>query len=322
MTTSSPGFKCIWSVVDNQTKCKPVCGYGYFGLYGMETCHPWLDCEDLKNIEGAEKIPSAAMGLVKEVRISKWNGYDVVLKKMRTYHYGKRSHREFNHGVQILKDFSNYSEVLQLVGQCHQTIVTEFHAMANATNLEKHMEKYKHYDNIRTRFQLCIDFVQIMTIFHSGQGGKVYAHCDGNSIHIVLWQYLLTDDFRLVISDVDALVDLEILNGVTKRKVCPVESRNYSVPFNAPEQHWPFKKKPFNFSKMPPYDEKIDIWKIPDICIRFLYHKHIKAVVLPHLLNIHSKCKNRNPKDRATAAEVLQVYKHVYQNFFKKSAAV
>ncbi|XP_062577444.1 protein O-mannose kinase-like [Saccostrea cucullata] len=310
--------------MDNRTKCKPVCGYGYFGLYGMEDCHLWLDCEDMRDVglEGAERIPSGTAGLVKEVGIGKWNGYDVVIKKMRRYHYGRLSHKEFEHGVQILKDFSSQSEILQLVGKCNQTIVTEYHALADATNLEKHMEQYKLYDNISTRFQLCIDFVHIMTIFHSGQGGKVYAHCDGNEVLILLWQFLLTDDFRLVISDVDALVDFEILNGVAKKKVCPVESRNYSVPFNAPEQHWPYKEEPFNISRMPPYDEKIDIWKIPHVCKIFLHHEYIKAIVLPHLLTIHNKCKNKNPKDRPKATEILQVYNNVYQHLFKNKSIV
>ncbi|XP_061179485.1 protein O-mannose kinase-like [Saccostrea echinata] len=321
-STHAPILKCVWSVVDNRTKCKPVCGHGYFGLYGMETCHPWLDCEGLMNINGSEKIPSSTSGSIKEVRISKWEGHDVVVKKLRNYHVGKRAHEEFKHGLQILKDFSNHSEVLQLVGYCNNVMVTEFHALADANNLEKHLQIYRDFDNVSTRFQLCLDFIYIMLLLHSGLGGKVYAHCDGNAVSILRWQYLLTDDFRLVISDVDALVDFEILNGVTKKKVCPVESRNYSVPFNAPEQHWPYGQEPFNISRMPPYDEKIDIWKIPDVCKSFLHYMPLKIKILPHLKDIHSRCKNKDPQQRPTAVEVLEEYRAVYKHLIGNHSVI
>ncbi|XP_062577446.1 protein O-mannose kinase-like [Saccostrea cucullata] len=321
-STHAPNFKCIWSVVDNRTKCKPVCGHGYFGLYGMEACHPWLDCDELKSINGSEKIPLSTPGSVKQVRISKWEGYDVVVKKLRDYHIGRRAHTEYKHGLQILKDFSNHSEVLQLVGFCDSVMVTEFHALADANNLEKHLMVYKDFDNVSTRFQLCLDFLYIMTLLHSGQGGKVYAHCDGNAVSILLWQFLLTDDFRLVISDVDALVDLEILNGVTQKKVCPVESRNYSVPFNAPEQHWPYKEEPFNISRMPPYDEKIDIWKIPDVCKSFLHYMPLKIKILPHLRDINNRCKSKDPQTRPKASEVLAVYRDVHRHLIGNGSTI
>lgn len=64
-----PDFRCIWSVVDNKTKCKPVCDHGYFGLYGMKTCHQWLNCTDIKSIKGFEKIQTDTIGYVKKVRV-------------------------------------------------------------------------------------------------------------------------------------------------------------------------------------------------------------------------------------------------------------
>lgn len=68
MANRKPYFKCIWSVVDNKTKCKPVCDHGYFGLYGMKTCHQWLDCSGIKSIKGFKKIQTDTIGYVKKVR--------------------------------------------------------------------------------------------------------------------------------------------------------------------------------------------------------------------------------------------------------------
>ncbi|XP_061179481.1 protein O-mannose kinase-like [Saccostrea echinata] len=310
-------FKCIWSVVDNRTKCKPVCGYGYFGLYGMETCHPWLDCEGLKNIKGHEKINTSVIGYVKEVWISKWEDYEVAVKRLRTDLHGPESKDEFYRGIQFLRDFSDLPEVLQLVGQCKDTLVTELHALNDATNLENHLKIYKDFDNASTRFRLCVDYVHILTMLHSGRGGKVYALCDANDKYILLQQYLLTDDFRLIINDIDSLVGFPVNDGVTEKRLCPVKTRNYSVLFNAPEQRWrPIEEKPFNNSKMSPYDEKIDIWKIPDACKSFLYHMDVKVKVLPHLNLIHQQCKSKDPKNRPNAKEVLKIYEDIYQKLF------
>ena len=235
----------------------------------------------------------------------------MVVKRLRNDLNGPISRQEFHYGVQLLQDFSNRSEVLQFVGNCKETLVTELHAMADPTNLEKWLHLNKAFNNVLTRFQLCIDFVRILTVFHSGQGGKVYAHCDANTEDILLQQYLLTDDFRLVIGDVDALASFEIRNGVTKRGKCSTESgRLYVFPFNAPEQN-------VNHSSyMRPYDEKIDIWKIPDVCKRFL-----KTEDLPNLKTIHEKCKSQDPNKRPTAFNVLKWYENVYQMLINTSRA-
>ncbi|XP_034330104.2 protein O-mannose kinase isoform X2 [Magallana gigas] len=314
MANRKPDFRCIWSVVDNKTKCKPVCDHGYFGLYGMKTCHQWLNCTDIKSIKGFEKIKTDTIGYVKKVWISKWDGYEVVVKKIRQNLNGPTSHDEFHSGVQFLQDFSNHPDVLQIVGHCNETLVTELHAMADATNLEKHLRHNKEFDNVFVRFQLCIDFVRIMTTLHSGHGGKVFAHCDAGNVNIMLQQYLLTDDFRLVISDVDSLLGFEIRDGVSQKRMCPFKSdRNYSQPFNAPEQYFNHKLKTF------PYDEKIDIWKIPNICDRLLYRNSIKREVLPHLTALHKRCESSDPKGRPTALEVLKIYEYTYKILKKDS---
>lgn len=64
---------------------------------------------------------------------------------------------------------------------------------------------------------------------------------------------------------------------------------------------------------MPHYDEKVDIWKIPDVC-NFLIGDIIGASKLQlYLFDIHSKCKQDDPKLRPTAKIVLDYYKTVRQ---------
>lgn len=59
-------FTCIWSVVDRREKCKPRCGHGYFGLYGMTKCQPWLSCEEIDQLKMRGGI--GHHGYVKEVQ--------------------------------------------------------------------------------------------------------------------------------------------------------------------------------------------------------------------------------------------------------------
>jgi hypothetical protein len=65
LDTEQVKFTCIWSVVDGREKCKPRCGHGYFGLYGMKKCHPWLSCEEIDKLKLIRDIGSH--GYVKEV---------------------------------------------------------------------------------------------------------------------------------------------------------------------------------------------------------------------------------------------------------------
>lgn len=59
-------FTCIWSAIEEREKCKPVCGPGFFGLYGMKRCHPLLDCVDIKKLKEKQDIGNS--GYVKEVK--------------------------------------------------------------------------------------------------------------------------------------------------------------------------------------------------------------------------------------------------------------
>lgn len=61
------------------------------------------------------------------------------------------------------------------------------------------------------------------------------------------------------------------------------------------------------------YDEKIDIWKILNICDRFLYCNLIKREVLLYLMVLYKKCESSDLKGRFIVLEVLKIYEYIYK---------
>ena len=70
----------------------------------------------------------------------------------------------------------------------------------------------------------------------------------------------MTADLRLVLNDVDAIPEADSSRGLAVK--CGHREIHRS-PFIAPEQLWPWPDRPFRDEDMPGYDEKIDIWRIP-----------------------------------------------------------
>ena len=82
--------------------------------------------------------------------------------------------------------------------------------------------------------------------------------------------------------------------------------------FAAPEQLWPFPdNEDFDDSLMPPYDEMVDVWKIPDVCSHFLTDY---KQMLFRLFPIHNKCKEYDPGSRPKAEEVLREYQRILRD--------
>lgn len=56
---------CLTRALDEKTLCRPNCSDipGHFSLPGMDSCHPWLTCEDYIAVE--EKISFGAVKIVR-----------------------------------------------------------------------------------------------------------------------------------------------------------------------------------------------------------------------------------------------------------------
>lgn len=215
-------------------------------------------------------------------------------------------------GIDLMKNFFQPSVLLQLVGHCNDVIVTEVHPLLDAQDIENRWKEYPTYNTVSTRLGMCITYVDILKVLQSGTDGKIYVQCDAPSLNKLTQQFLITEDFRLVLSDVDSIETI-LLNGTNRRLIKCTDWGELHGHFSAPEQLWPYNGS-FQADKMPLYDEKIEIWKIPDVCLFFLGEDPSAFLVKRSLKNIHKQCKNQDPRKRPSAEEVLQVYIRVLRD--------
>ena len=268
----------------------PVCSSGEFILDGMSYCHPMLSCQDVSHMK---PIRLLAGGVVKNIWLVEWHQWQIVMAKLTHSHLSD----DFNANIQNLIFFKGNRHVSNLIGHCgNTTIFSQYYPLGNALGLHLLFD-HTIIQSASDRFQLCINYAQIVALLHRHS----MIMCDSNSVAKTLTQYLVTDKFELILNDLDALPRLH--HNVTK-----CGPRQVFGDLVAPEQEWPFPNKPFDDALMPPYTEKVDIWKIADICHWILGDVPIAARPRNMLYHIHSRCKFRNPRARPTADEVVQFY--------------
>lgn len=216
---------------------------------------------------------------------------------------------DFLHNLNILKSVSPHNDVVQLLGYCDYSLLTEYYELGNALNIKYHLQhSLKVYDNIKVRLKLCLSYVSILNFLHNSPVG-IRVMCDSNTLEKTLSQFLITPELKLVVNDLDAtpLIDAS-RNGIHCGK------RKLSGTFIAPEQIWPFPDKEFDINEMPLYDEKTDIYKVPDVCSWFLGNSPDADVIKYKLFNIHRSCKNFDPCKRPDAHIILKAYETVLNN--------
>ncbi|XP_054707513.1 protein O-mannose kinase-like [Uloborus diversus] len=300
-------WECEEDFVRNASVCKLKCPYGSFALPGMLSCHPWLSCETELVI-----ISVISLSVVKMVYLTKWQNYEVVLSVLSSKIYKD----DFEQNLFMLKSLSGNSFVIQLLGFCDNMIITEYHPLGNALNTHYHFSHYlKPYDSIQTRLKLCINYVAIIELLHSSPVG-VRVMCDSNTLEKTLSQYLLKTSLELVVNDLDATPEV---NNITKRGIhC-----GKNAPLGdlvAPEQKWLNINQKFNLSNMPLYDEKTDIWKIPNICNWFLGESSDADIVKYQLFKINQLCKNIKPAERPSASNIKEAYEKIYAKQFQQKS--
>lgn len=218
---------------------------------------------------------------------------------------------DFQHGLQMLTSFNPHPYVTQLVGHCKDEYITEYHRHQSAEHLIKLLqaEKLHTHDTLSRRFSLCINYVELLVFLHNSSLG-IRVMCDSNDLNKTLNQLLVTVDLRLILNDLDALPEVILPNGKIK-----CGRRKITGDFAAPEQRWLFDNQPFDDGKLLPYDEKSDVWKIPDVCRHFLRNHPDTQTLVFHLFKIHQKCRIENPVLRASALDVLLAYKEIHKKF-------
>lgn len=229
---------------------------------------------------------------------------------------------DFQHNLDMLQLFSKEpgsraNKVVQLVGWCIQqtpVVVTELHPLSAANNVHSVLRDiFPALDTLAFRFDICIEFVEILNILHSLPDGPRVL-CDANDPNKALSQFLLSENLSLVLNDMDALPLVNKSSG----ELIKCGHRELYGEFVAPEQLWPYDAEEYNDNTMPHYDEKVDIWKIPDVC-SFIIGNIVGAGRFQlHLFDIHSQCKQEDPQKRPTAEEVLSSYRNVRLKFVSR----
>ena len=243
-----------------------------------------------------------------QVFLGNWHGYDVTVSTLRTALYIE----DFQHGLKMLTLLQSSALVTQLVGFCKEQrrYVTEYHRHGSADILHTLLASKNHTVNFsspRWRFRFCLNYIDILLLLHGGSSAGVRVMCDSNDLYKLLQQFLVTADLRLVLNDLDALPE------VTNTSKIKCGHREIISDFAAPEQLWPFDDVNFDDAYMPEYDEKTDIWKIPDVCIHFLGSCSECTIIKNQLFKIHNRCKENDPNSRPSAPEVSEVYRSVWK---------
>ena len=175
------------------------------------------------------------------------------------------------------------------------------HGSANFLGKLLQKPNFSQYNNTQTRFQLIVDYVKIMNYMHNSPIG-IRVMCDTANMGKLLSQYLITDDFHMVVNDLDNTPDVRDGNGM----IC--NSAKRSSTWFAPEQRWPYRP-----DVMPKNDEKVEIWRIPAIVQKLLGGVDGSSFVKSKLERVMKRCQATNPKKRPSAKELLQELLRVQQ---------
>ncbi|NWX91691.1 SG196 kinase, partial [Nothoprocta pentlandii] len=290
-----------------------LCPLGSFRLGAGKNCSPWLSCEAIS--KEVRKLKRVGEGAVKKVFLSEWKENKVVLSQLTSLELQD----DFLHGLKMLKALQS-KHVVRLLGYCERqfTILTEYHPLGSLRGLNEtlSMPRYKGFNTWHRRLALAIDYVSIIRFLHGSPLGTLVM-CDSNDLAKVLSQYLLTSDFHVLVNDLDALPLVNRSAGVLVK----CGRRELRGEFVAPEQRWPHGEEvPFDDDLMPAYDEKTDIWKIPDVANFLLGHVEGSDIVRLHLFDIHAACKKKDPAERPSAQEVLDTYRKVLTLLIREAA--
>lgn len=207
-----------------------------------------------------------------------------------------------------MQRFHGSQRITQLIGFCDDILITEYYPLGESANFQNHARAFPEIDDISQRLQLCVDYTEILSNLHSSIDGVMYVMCDTNSLEKLLTQYLLSDDVHLVLNDVDSVAEVTLVGGEWRGIKCG--KRELEGEFVAPEQKYTGATD-FDDTEMQTYNEKTDIWKVPDVCNFFLDSGPEATRLQLKLLDIHMACKSSSPRDRPTAMQLMLTYRNL-----------
>ena len=284
----------------------------------MADCHPMLNCSSWPEIQFDRQI---VRGTVKHVHLARWKNQFIVVNQLIDPVYQS----DFDHGRRMLHAFSSVDNAefapitTTYLGKCDHPIpsfFTQFHPLGDALNVPTVVNDHRFaFDFLATLwslqrqlhhplaeslrcFQLCISYVHILSRLHLSSFGR-RVMCDSNDLGKLLTQFLLQQPDRLILNDLDALPDA---SGQKIR----CGHRQLHGNLLAPEQLQPNAT----------YDEKIDVWRVPDVCNWFLASCRPSPLLQFLLQPLHEQSKARDPNLRVSSAWLLERYFQLNHTLF------
>jgi len=290
-------FTVVFLVRAQNFRASP-CKKGFF-LDNSGMCLPLLGCHAMANeLKIIEKIHG---GFVKDITHVQWNDIDLAYSTPRAFK------KDFWSGMELLELFQESRYVVELVGLCRSPmqILTKFYKHGSADGLTQLLTKnnFSESRSFQIKLQVAEDYLNIINFLHINET-EPRVMCDSNGLAKTLSQFLITDDFHLVLGDLDAL---PIVTKSHKGLIKCGHRELFGI-FVAPEQLWPYTTKPFDDKEMPGYDEKTDIWKIPDVLYNLLGDSLLSQRLKYGLFDKFRRCKAMLPQDRPTAKELLSYF--------------
>jgi len=306
-----------------QRSAAGLCPKEYFKVQQMKRCHKWLSCEEIAKVE---KIKRIGGGFSKEAFTSNVPslGIQLVMSYTRLNKVNNTLiTSRVNRGLQNVIHFQTNPHMIQLAGYCHHdgetTIMTE--DCSKYKTLSDFVAS-KHYKSIllKQRLQLVIDMVSGFVMIHNDKRGPI-VHCDLHEANQALGQFLVTDNMRVVMNDLDETPTYD--PNSTKIARCSWIQGCRTSRFLAPEQQYTTEycksRKRLGYPGYKRATPKSDTWKLPDMSDRVLQigdFRQITGDVIGDLKRIRGHCKVVDEKKRWGSKQVLQAYKTLYKKYF------
>lgn len=289
------------SITGCTSDCHVGCPEGTFRLPGMSQCKPRLNCNQIKKLLPTKDRFLIGGGGVKRIYTADLQGNAVVIARVKRF--------KFNQYLDSMIELQQTGIVAQLVGMCEEPawpeVVLQYHSLGSLLSVAQMPS------DLDLRWRVVMSYLDVVEKLHNKVPRSPRVLCDASRTEITLSQFLLTDDFRVVLNDVDELIAAS--NDGKVRCNCNIirggsefsgEGMGCLVP---PEQ----KKCGTNVF----YTEKIDIWKIPDITAAILGKSDDSLNLWNHLYHIHQECKLDEPNLRPPIEHVVAKYRQVQAQF-------
>lgn len=279
-----------------------ACPEGTFSLEGWSACKVLLTCDDVRqDVRTSNRLYTLGNW---HYFLAEWKGYEVLSAQFVT---SSETSVNFKALPGIMSGSNN---MLTMMGFCESSSSVVFSHDTNLLGSALKLDfilKQRGCDHWVVRFHLAKDYVQILSRLHTTPGGP-HVFCNSNTVEQVLSQFLISQDMQLVLVNLDNLPQVSVNGNIVK--CSKVELSGNSV---APEQHWPYAHhKVFNYDEQPGYDEKSDIWKIPQVTRRIMGTSDDSEWIMDYLASILDQCRSEDPKARPNINEVLNEFVAVW----------